>query len=427
MRILTNQLNHHIGKEATVFGRLYAVREMGGIAFAVVQDRAGLAQAVFDKKFDAKLGSIVSVTGMVKDEKRAPGGVELAGKELNVIQAPVEDLPFDLSKKELHVDITTLFDFRPLTLRHETVRSIFRVADTLLHSYAEAMRGMEFTEVKTPKILGAATEGGANFFTIDYFGTQAYLAQSPQFYKQMCVGAFERVFEIAPVFRAERHFTTRHMNEYISLDAEMGFIESEKDVMAALEQVIRSMCAAVAAKNAHELRQFGVEPPLLPKETIPAIKLSEVKEAIKKEYGYEVPKDTDIDPQGEVHACEFAKKKFNSDFLFVTHYPRVHRPFYTMASADDPKESCGFDLLFRGVELVTGSQRIHDYGELVKSIKSFKLNPEDFAFYLQAFKYAMPPHGGWAIGLERFVQKLLGLSSVKEASLFPRDVKRLIP
>lgn len=410
-----------------VVGRLYALREMGGITFAVIQDRGGLVQAVFDQKVDVKPGSIVSVVGIVKEEKRAPIGVELTGKTLEVIQAPVEDLPLDITKRELKVELPTLLDYRAITLRHETVRSIFKVADTMLAAYSQAMRARDFTEVKTPKILGAASEGGANFFTLDYFGTQAFLAQSPQFYKQMCVGAFERVFEVGPVFRAERHFTTRHVNEYVSLDAEMGFIENEKDVMKMLEEVVREMFNAAAEKNQAELKLHNAEPALLPSGPFPTMKLSEMKELIKKEYNYEIPKDTDIDPQGEVYACQYAKEKFGSDFIFITNYPRDMRPFYTMPDSENPKETRGFDLLFRGIEVTTGAQRIHDYNELVENIKLFNLNPADYEFYLQAFKYAMPPHGGWGMGLERLVYKLLGLSSVKEAVLFPRDVKRLVP
>ncbi|MBI1755327.1 aspartate--tRNA(Asn) ligase, partial [Candidatus Azambacteria bacterium] len=324
------------------------------------------------------------------------------------------------------VELPTLFDFRALTLRHETVRSIFKVAHTMLAAYAQIMRETEFTEIKTPKILGAASEGGANFFALDYFGTPAFLAQSPQFYKQMCVGAFERVFEVGPVFRAERHFTTRHVNEYVSLDAEMGFIESERDVMDALERTVRHIFSEVGAHHQAELKLHNAQLPLMP-EKFPAMKLADLKAIIKKEYGHEISKDTDIDPQGEAYVCQYAKEKFNSDFIFVTHYPRAYRPFYTMPSSDNPEETRGFDLLFRGIEIATGGQRIHDYGELVKNIKAFKLNPSDYAFYLQAFKYAMPPHGGWGMGAERLVYKLLGLSSVKEAVLFPRDVKRLVP
>ena len=249
MRILSSELKNHIGKEVTLLGRLYAARKMGGIGFAILQDRKGLVQAVFEQEINAKVGSIISLTGTVKEEKRSQTGVELAGRSISVIQAPVEDLPFDLSKKELNVDLPTLLDHRPLTLRHESVRSIFKIYDTVIGAYTEAMRGMDFTEIKTPKIMGAASEGGANFFTIDYFGTQAFLAQSPQFYKQFGAGVFERVFEVGPVFRAERHFTTRHVNEYVSLDGEMAFIESDEEVRETLEKALRHVFASVAEKN----------------------------------------------------------------------------------------------------------------------------------------------------------------------------------
>lgn len=426
MRIVSSELKNHIGKEVTLLGRLYAARKMGGIGFAILQDRKGLVQAVFETEIEAKVGSIISLVGTVKEEKRAQIGVELAGKSISVLQAPAEDLPFDLSKKELKVDLPTLLDFRPLTLRHESVRSIFKVYDTVISAYTEAMRAMDFTEIKTPKILGAASEGGANFFTIDYFGTQAFLAQSPQFYKQFGAGVFERVFEVGPVFRAERHFTTRHVNEYVSLDAEMAFIESDEDIREIMTVALKNIFARVAEKNKDELALHKAELPLMP-EKIPAVKLSEMRRIIKEKYGYDMPKDTDIDPQGEVYAGQYAKEQFNSDFIFLTHYPREYRPFYTMPDPENPKETKSFDLLFRGLEIATGGQRIHDYHKLVESIKLYRLNPDDFAFYLQAFKYAMPPHGGWGLGSERIVYKLLGLSSVKEAILFPRDVKRLAP
>ncbi len=409
-----------------MMGRLYGLRKMGGITFVILQDRKGLIQSVFEQEISAKVGSIISINGLVKEEKRAPQGTELSGKSIEVIQAPAEDLPFDLSKKELNVELSTLFDYRPLTLRHESVRSIFRVYDTVIASYAEAMRAADFMEIKTPKILGAASEGGANFFAIDYFGVQAFLAQSPQFYKQFGAGVFERVFEIGPVFRAERHFTSRHVNEYVSLDAEMAFIKDDSDIRDALTETLRHIVGQIAKRNQTELKSHQAELPLLP-DKIPALKLSEMKEIIKREYGYEISKDTDIDPSGEVYAGKYAKEKFNSDFIFLTHYPREFRPFYIMPDDKSPKETKSFDLIFKGVEIATGGQRIHDYHELVESIKLYRLKPEDFEFYLQAFRYAMPPHGGWGLGSERVACKILNLASVKEAILFPRDVKRLVP
>jgi len=427
MRTLSSQLNKKIDEDVEVWGRVYGVRALGGVNFLILQDRDGLVQIVFDKDFkEAKVGSWVKIQGQAKEEKRAPGGVEIQGKKVEVVSAPDEDLPFDLSKKELNVNLTTLLDHRPLTIRHENVKAIFKIYATLIAAYGEVMRSLGFMEIKTPKILGAASEGGANFFNINYFGRKAFLAQSPQFYKQICVGAFERVFEIGPVFRAEKHFTTRHVNEYISLDAEMGFIKDHEDVMDALTEVLRHIFKRVKEENKAELKLFDAQVPEVP-EKIPRYKLAEIKKLIKEKYDYEVPAETDIDPKGESLAGQYAKEVDGSDFVFVTHYPRAMRPFYTMPDDENPEETKGFDLFFRGVELVTGSQRIHDYNMLVASIKRIGAKPEDFSFYLEAFKYGLPPHGGWGMGSERLIQQLLGLPTVKEAVLFPRDVKRLEP
>jgi len=410
-----------------VAGRIYSVRKLGGIIFLILQDRCGLIQVVFDKKTDNLIvGSWVEIEGEVKEEKRAPGGIELRGEKLAIISQPAEDLPIDLSKKELNVNLNTLLNYRPLTLRHEKVRAIFKIFGTALEAYGQIMRQLGFTEIKSPKILGAASEGGANFFTINYFGKKAFLAQSPQFYKQICVGAFERVFEIGPVFRAEKHFTTRHLNEYTSLDAEMGFIENHEDLMEKLTEVTRFIFEKIEEKNQEELKLYNAGVPVVSK-NIPRYRLAEIKKIIKEKYGYEVPSETDIDPKGEALAGRFAKEELNSDFIFLTHYPTAMRPFYTMPDEENPEETKGFDLIFKGLELATGSQRIHDYKQLIKSIKKFGLDPKGFSFYLQAFKYGMPPHGGWGMGAERLVQQLLNLSSVKEAALFPRDVKRLEP
>lgn len=426
-RIFSKDLKDKVGEDVEVWGRVYGVRALGGVNFLILQDRDGLVQVVFDKDFkDIKIGSLVRIEGKVKEEKRAPGGVEIQGENLKIISEPAEDLPFDLSKKELAVNLNTLLDHRSITIRHEKVRAIFKIYATLIAAYGEAMRELGFIEIKTPKILGAASEGGANFFTINYFGKKAFLAQSPQFYKQICVGAFERVFEIAPVFRAEKHFTTRHINEYVSLDAEIGFIKDHEDVMDTLTEALRYIFKKIKEENEKELKIFEAEVPEVPKK-IPRYKLAEIKKLIKEKYDYDVPQETDIDPKGESLAGQYAKEKNASDFVFVTHYPRSMRPFYTMPDDKNPEETKGFDLLFRGMELVTGSQRIHDYKMLVASIKRIGLKPEDFSFYLEAFKYGMPPHGGWGMGSERLIQQLLNLPTVKEAVLFPRDVKRLEP
>ncbi len=427
-RVLSKELKNHIGKKVELWGRLYSLRELSNeLAFVNIQDRSGLVQFVFEGiKIDAKVGSIIKASGVVKKEERAAMGVEVMGESIEIIESPKEELPFDISKKTLKVELSTLLDHRPLTIRHETIRSIFNVYDTVLNAYNEVMRDMDFKEIKTPKTSGAASEGGANFFTLEYFDKKAYLTQSPQLYKQICVGAFERVFEIGPAFRAERHFTSRHVNEYISLDAEFGFIKGYEDIMEMLTKVIKHIFKKIEEKNQKDLELYKAELPKIP-EKIPAIKLQEMKKIIKEKYGYEMSKDTDIDPQGEVYAGQYAKEKFNSDFIFLTHYPKRKRPFYTMLDDENPEETKSFDLLYKGIEISTGSQRIHNYDNLIKSMKDFKVNPADFEHYLHAFKYAMPPHGGWGMGSERIVYKLLNLGSVKEAVLFPRDVKRLHP
>jgi len=430
-RILSNQLKEKIGEEVELWGRAYSLRALSDeLVFLNLQDRGGIIQVVFEgddaKGLNIKVGSIVKIFGTVKEEKRAALGVEIQGKKVETLETPEDEMPFDISKKALKVDLSTLLDNRPLTIRHETVRSIFNVYDTVLGAYAEKMRELECKEIKTPKILGAASEGGANFFTLDYFDKKAFMAQSPQFYKQMCVGAFERVFEIGPAFRAERSFTTRHVNEYISLDAEFGFIESFEDIMDIHEEVLKHIFKKIEEKNQADLKLHNAELPSVP-DKFPRIKLADMKKIIKERYGYDVPKETDIDPQGEVYACQYAKEEFGSDFIFLTHYPRPERPFYTMPAKDNPEETESFDLIFKGLEITTGSQRIHKYNDLVESMKDFGLDPKDFGFYLETFKYAMPAHGGWGMGSERIVYKLLNLGSIKEAILFPRDVKRPYP
>ncbi len=438
-RTLIKDTIKYLNKKVRICGWIDSLRNHGKMAFANVRDRSGVLQVVFWEKNIYKIAkelkpqSVILLEGQVSQRPKGTenkeietGNIELQAEKIEILSKIKEDLPIDLTKKELDLKLTTLLDNRPLTIRHEKIKAIFKVFENILQSYREIMKKLDFFEIKTPKIIGTASEGGANFFTLDYFGKKAFLAQSPQFYKQICIGAFERVFEIGPVFRKEPHFTTRHINEYISLDAEMGFISGVEDVMDELEKVIKFIFEKILEENKEELKKFNIDNFDIPKK-IPRIKLSEVKKIIKEKYKYEIPKDTDIDPEGEKLAGKFAKENYKSDFLFLTHYPKKQRPFYTMPSKENTKETESFDLIFKGVEIVTGSQRIHDYDILVKSIKDWGLNPKDFEFYLQAFKYGLPPHGGWGIGTERLVYKILDLSTIKKASLFPRDVKRLIP
>jgi len=409
-RLLIKEISNHEGEKITIKGRIFNIRNLGSISFLIIRDYSGVVQVIASKNTEVNSGDIVLVEGIVKKDERAKGGYEMKAEKIEIITKSKETLPFDLEKDDINLNLNTLLDYRVLSLRHPKVQSIFRLYDLLLKSYDEAMREEGFIEIKTPKILGSASEGGANFFQVDYFDKKAVLAQSPQFYKQIMVGVFDRVFEIGPVFRAEPHFTTRHVNEYISLDAEMGYIDNFYDVAKTLNRVIKKMFS-----------QMGIED--VPEE-IPYIKLSEIRKIVKEKYNYDIPEETDIDPRGEELAGQYAKEEFNSDFIFLTHYPIDYRPFYTMSEGN---EAMGFDLLYKGLEIATGGQRINEYDELIESMKKKNVGINGMEFYVNAFKYAIPPHGGWGMGSERIIKQILGLDNIKEAVLFPRDVKRITP
>jgi len=436
-RILISETIQKVGESVKVNGWVHARRDHGKIAFIDLRDRSGVLQCVispetktYEELKEIRPQWILEITGDVKkrpeklvNPELETGKVELAVKECKVL-SEAEELPIDISLEEMNVHIETLLDYRNLTIRNEKVGMIFKVYAEILKSYADFMSSRGFLEIKTPKILSSATEGGANFFKIKYFDREAYLAQSPQFFKQAGVGAYERVFEIGSVFRAEPHFTSRHINEFVGLDAEMGFIDGPDDVMDELEETMKYVLGEVKKNCQKELEAYGAEIGI-PKK-FPRLKLADAVDILKKEFG-KVIEGIDIDPEGERLICEWAKKKHQSDFIFLTNYPWDIRPMYIMPNLENPKETFGFDLLYRGVELASGGQRIHNHDQLVENMKKKKLNPDDFEHYLQIFKYGMPPHGGWGLGSERIVQKILGLKSVKEAILFPRDVKRLTP
>ena len=438
-RILVSEISNFLGQDVKLSGWVNVRRDHGKLIFIDLRDRTGVVQMIvipdqedaYKAAKEVRSEYVIEVEGLVKErpggaknENVSTGGVEIEVKNLQIISKTEGELPVDVSQKDLEVNLDTLLNHRYLTLRNEKVNSIFRVYSELLKAYGDFMRQEGFREIKSPKILSAATEGGANFFKIKYFGREAFLAQSPQFYKQAGVGAFERVFEIGTVFRAEPHFTSRHVNEYTGLDAEMGFIENFSDIMDELEKCLAYIMEEISKKSSKELGLYEAEIPEV--KNIPRIKLIEALDILDKEYGKKI-EGIDIDPEGERMICEWAKKEHNSDFIFLTHYPVSIRPFYAMPSADNSQFTESFDLLFRGIEIATGGQRIHNYHQLMESIKSHKMKPEDFKDYLEIFKYAMPPHGGWGLGSERIVQKILGLKSIKEAVLFPRDVRRLAP
>ena len=433
-RTQTIAVRTQIGERIRVVGWLHSLRRMGGINFLTIRDGWSIIQAVAET--EAELGplqegnigleSIIAVEGLVVDEPQAPGGVELHNLQIEVITPVSEVPPVSLNKRKITANISTLLDHAVVTNRHPTRRAILRLASGAMAGFRSVLTARGFTEIQTPKIVASATESGANVFKLDYFGRPAFLAQSPQFYKQIMVGVFERVFEVGPVFRAEPHDTTRHINEYVSLDAEFGFIENHFTVMALLRDVIAGILATFNEHYRAELAILAVQMPVVP-ERIPHIFFPEAQELIFQQHGVDVRGEPDLSPQDERWLGEWARQKYGSDFLFVTGYPMRKRPFYTYPDPNHPGYSNSFDLLFRGTELVTGGQRLHLYSDYLAALEKANLPIEPFESYLEAFRFGMPPHGGFAIGLERLLMQLTGISNVKLATTFPRDLTRLTP
>lgn len=431
-RIRTTALAAHVGETVRLEGWLHRLRQLSELSFLILRDGYGLAQIVIeDAALRAQVAglcaeSVIAVEGIVAAEAQAPGGVEIHTPRVEILNATQDAPPFDLYRPALNSTLPTILDYAPVALRHPRHRAMFRISAAAMWGFRATLNELGFTEVQTPKIVASATEGGANVFKIDYFGRDAYLAQSPQFYKQMMVGVFERVYEVGPVFRAEPHETTRHLNEYVSLDIEMGFIESHFTVMEMLTRVIGGMVGAVEERAAEELTRLNVQLPRVP-EKIPFINFSDALAMIYRETGEDARREPDLAPAHERWLGEWAKREYDSEFLFVVGYPMSKRPFYTHPNPDRPEYSNSFDLLFRGLELVTGGQRLHRYADYLAALDARGLPHEPFEGYLQAFKYGMPPHGGFAIGLERFVARLVEAQNIRETTLFPRDMNRLTP
>jgi nondiscriminating aspartyl-tRNA synthetase len=358
-------------------------------------------------------------------EARTPGGVEVRDAHVRVLSAADTALPVDLFRPSIDAALPTILDHAAIALRHPRRRAAFQLMDACVAAYRAALRAEGFTEVFTPKIVATATEGGANCFRLDYFGQAAYLAQSPQLYKQMLVGVFERVFEVAPVFRAEPHDTPRHLNEYVSLDAEMGFVSDHRDVMTMLEVAIRAMGGAATEHPVAKLS--GARLPIRAPGHFPLLHFTEALERLAEEFGPDVRSEPDLAPAHERWLGEWALRTHDCDFLFVVGFPMEKRPFYTHPDPDRPAYSNSFDLLFRGLELATGGQRLHRFEDYETALRDRRIDPTPFAGYLEAFRYGMPPHGGFAIGIERWLQQLVGASNLRETTLFPRDLNRLMP
>ncbi|MBI4087953.1 aspartate--tRNA(Asn) ligase [Candidatus Kaiserbacteria bacterium] len=428
-RTLIKELPGSVGKLIGIAGWVDVRRDHGKLIFLDVRDRSGIVQVVVTPKAAEALEAarelrpqwVIRIEGEVKSRPEnmrsegALGAYELVAQKIEVL-SKADVLPFELGTE---INIDTHLDLLPLTVRSERARDIFLMQETLIDGFRSGLRAQGFTEFQAPALVGGDAEGGAAAFSVDYYyEKKAFLATSPQFYKQIMVGAFERVFATPKVFRGEKHSTTRHLSEYSSMDFEMGFIKDHTDVMAILENVVRGIVARVSKDHADLLKRFNTTAPLLPEE-IPVLKLREAQKILG------VTEAPDLEPEHERAICDWAKKEKGSDFVFITHYPVSKRPFYTYEDEEDPGFTNSFDLLFRGLEITTGGQRVHNHAMLVKRIEERGMKPEQFSYYLQAFKYGMPPHGGSATGLERITARTLELQNVKEATLFPRDLNRI--
>jgi nondiscriminating aspartyl-tRNA synthetase len=430
-RVLSSALGAHVGRRVRLAGWLHAQRRLSRVTFLVLRDRAGTAQVVVeDAAASERLAglapeTVLTVDGRVVASAQAPGGAELHEPRVHVL-APAAPPPVDLRPPRPRESLPTALDHAAVALRHPRRRAAFVIAAAAVAGFRAALEALGFTEVQTPKLVGAATESGANVFRVDYFGRPAYLAQSPQLYKQMLVGVFERVFEVGPVFRAEPHDTARHLAEYVSLDAEMGFVDDHTTVMRVVRDALAAMVAAVGERAAAAAALAGAALPDVPAE-IPALAFDDAQALVARATGEAVAGEPDLAPAHERWLGEWARREHGSEFVFVVGYPMAKRPFYTHPDPARPDRSRSFDLLFRGLELVTGGQRLHLHADYRAALAARGIAPEPYAGYLEAFRHGMPPHGGFAIGLERFVARLVGAENVRETTLFPRDLHRLAP
>jgi nondiscriminating aspartyl-tRNA synthetase len=431
-RVLTNELDRHVGGRVRVAGWLHHQRRLSRVTFLVLRDAGGLVQVVVDDSSqraavgELKPETVLELEGDAVAAAEAPGGVEIRTPSVRVLAVPEEAPPIELRRPRLKEQLPTILDHAPVALRHPRERAKHELAAASLAGFRAVLDGLGFVEIQTPKIVAAASEGGANVFAVDYFGREAYLAQSPQLYKQVMVGVFERVYETGPAFRAEPHDTGRHLAEYVSLDAELGFIDDHFTVMRIACEALAGMVEAVRSRAAGAASLLGVRLPDVPS-PIPAVDFVRAQQQIEEATGAKVVGEPDLAPADERWIGEWARREHGSDFVFVVGYPMEKRPFYTHPDPARPTYSLSFDLIFRGLEVITGGQRLHLYDDYVTALAARGLSQEPFEGYLQAFRHAMPPHGGFAIGLERWVAQLAGAANVRETTLFPRDRSRLAP
>ncbi len=419
------------GAQVVVNGAVHTVRDMGEVAFVVLRKREGLLQCVFEEGVTdfplskIREGATLEAKGVVRREERAPNGIEVRLQEVTLLSAPADTMPIPIGKWKLNTSLETKLALRPIALRNVRERAKFKIQEGLVRGFRDYLFGQQFTEIHTPKITPKGAEGGANIFKLEYFHKKAELAQSPQLYKQMMVGVYDRVFEVAPVFRAEKHNTKRHLNEYTSMDFEMGYIQNFEDIMGMETGFLQYTMDLLQREYARELKILNVT---LPKtDRIPQVRFDEAKRLVSEKYNRPIRNPHDLEPEEETLISRYFQEEYGADFVFVTHYPSKKRPFYAMDDPSDPSVTLSFDLLFNGMEITTGGQRIHDYEMLLDKMKMCGMTTEGMESYLMIFKYGMPPHGGLGIGLERLTMKLLGEENVRETTLFPRDLSRLEP
>lgn len=411
-------------------GAIHTIRDMGDIVFVVLRRREGLFQCIYEKSkvtdfAKLKEAQTVKITGTIRSEQRAPHGFEILVEEVEIYSTPTKSMPLQISKWKLNTSLEAKLDYRAVALRNVRERAVFKIQEGITRGFRDYLYQEEFTEIHTPKLGAKSAEGGANLFKLEYFHRPAILQQSPQFYKQMMVGVFDRVFETAPVYRAEKHNTKRHLNEYTSLDLEMGYIDSMDDIMDVETGFLKYTFELLKRDYAKELKMLAVELPEITE--IPRVRFDEIKRKVSEKYDRKIKNPYDLEPEEEALIGKYIKEETGSDFVFVTHYPSKKRPFYAMDDPADPTYTLSFDLLYKGLEITTGGQRIHKYDELIKKMETRNMEEEGMEDYLSVFAYGMPPHGGLGIGLERLTMELIGLENIRQATLFPRDQSRLVP
>jgi len=433
-RVLSSDLSKHLNQKISVAGFIHKKRLLGGINFINLRDRHGLIQIVLDNKDEVEklrglqIGTVLNVEGLVVKEDRAPGGYELHDVKIQVVVPVYDELPIEIDKSLSHKpdNLDTLFDHRVIGLRNINEANIFRIRAALIQAIRSYLIDHEFVEINTPKLVGGAAEGGAEVFKLDYFGKEATLAQSPQLYKQIMVGVFERVFEIGPAFRAELSATTRHVSEVTMLDVEMGFINKHEDVLCLIEDMLYQVLINVYKNQAHILKQLNA-PELILKPHFPRFSMAEIHRLYQEKTKIDVSNELDLTPEEEKWICQYSQEQFGCEAVFATGLPQAKMKFYHMKGDNNQARSA--DLLFRGIEISTAPQREHRYDVLIEQMKQAGVDPDSLGFsaYVSAFKYGLPPHGGFGFGIDRLTQKVIGLSNVKEAILFPRDINRLSP